>query len=130
MNWYLEVLKKYAVFSGRARRREYWMFTLVNFVITILLMIIDGALGLGDRGGMGPLRAVYTLAVLIPGIAVSVRRLHDVGRSGWWLFIALIPCVGGIILLVFMVQDGQPEPNEYGPNPKADPAWPTYGSYS
>ncbi len=130
MDWYLEVLKKYAVFSGRARRKEYWMFTLINLIISVVLMIIDAALGLSDKGRMGPLRAVYTLAVLIPGIAVSVRRLHDIGRSGWWLLIGLIPCVGGIVLLVFMIQEGQPEPNEYGPNPKADAAWPTYGSYS
>ena len=117
MNWYLEVLKKYAVFNGRARRKEYWMFVLFNF-------IIDSVLGLLERlvGGPGIVALLYSLAVLIPGIAVSVRRLHDTNRSGWWLFIVFVPIIGWIVLLVFMVQDGKPGENQYGPNPKAVPA--------
>ena len=118
MNWYLEVLKKYAVFSGRARRKEYWFFALFNVLISFVLGFIEVGMGLVDKSGRGPLSGLYTLAILIPGIAVSVRRLHDTGRSGWWLLIALIPCVGAIILLVFMVQDSEPGPNQYGPNPK------------
>jgi uncharacterized membrane protein YhaH (DUF805 family) len=121
MNWYLEVLKKYAVFDGRARRKEYWMFTLFNVLISMTLGLIElkiGLTGLWKSGG-GPLSGLYTLAVLIPGIAVSVRRLHDTGRSGWWLLIALVPCIGGIVLLVFMIEDSQPGDNQYGPNPKA-----------
>lgn len=118
MSWYLEVLKKYAVFNGRARRKEYWMFTLINVLISFVLGFIEGAMGLTDKRGWGPLGALYTLAVLIPGIAVSVRRLHDTGRSGWWLLIALIPCIGAIVLLIFMVQDSDPGENQYGPNPK------------
>lgn len=119
MNWYLEVLKKYAVFSGRARRKEYWFFVLFNIIISIVLAVIDGVTGSFDpEAGMGLLGGIYTLAVLIPGIAVSVRRLHDTERSGWWLLIALVPLIGAIVLLVFMVQDSKPGQNQYGANPK------------
>jgi len=119
MNWYLEVLKKYAVFSGRARRKEYWYFVLFNIIISIVLAVIDGVTGsFSPEAGIGLLGGIYTLAVLIPGIAVAVRRLHDTERSGWWLLIALIPLIGAIVLLVFMVQDSKPEQNQYGANPK------------
>ena len=113
MSWYLEVLKKYAVFSGRARRKEYWMFFLFNIIITFVLSIIEGILG-----SPGIISAIYCLAVLIPGLAVFVRRLHDTNRSGWWFFIGLIPLIGAIVLLVFMVQDSTPGDNQYGANPK------------
>ena len=126
MEWYTEVLKKYAVFSGRARRKEYWIFTLVSLVISIILRLIDERLGFADGNEWGPLSGLYTLAVLIPGLAVSVRRLHDTGRSGWWMLANLIPCVGPIILLIFMIQDSQPGANQYGPNPKTDAGWPPY----
>ncbi len=106
MNWYLEVLKKYAVFSGRARRKEYWMFFLFHMIISIALGFIEGILG------SSMLFYIYYLAVLLPSIAVGVRRMHDTGRSGWWL---LLPLVN----LVFLVQDSQPTDNKYGPNPKA-----------
>lgn len=119
MNWYLEVLKKYAVFSGRARRKEYWFFVLFNIIISIVLAVIDGVTGsFSPEAGMGLLGGIYTLAVLIPSIAVSVRRLHDTERSGWWLLIALVPLIGAIVLLVFMVQDSKPGQNQYGANPK------------
>lgn len=119
MNWYLEVLKKYAVFSGRARRKEYWFFVLFNIIISIVLAVIDGVTGsFSPEAGMGLLGGIYTLVVLIPGIAVSVRRLHDTERSGWWLLIALVPLIGAIVLLVFMVQDSKPGQNQYGANPK------------
>lgn len=119
MNWYLEVLKKYAVFSGRARRKEYWFFVLFNIIISIVLAVIDGVTGsFSAEAGMGLLGGIYTLAVLIPGLAVSVRRLHDTERSGWWLLIALVPLIGAIVLLVFMVQDSKPGQNQYGANPK------------
>ena len=126
MNWYLEVLKKYAVFGGRARRKEYWIFALISVVISILLGFADGLLGFGKDGGAGPLGAIYSLAVLVPSLAVAVRRLHDTGRSGWWVLIGLVPCVGFIVLIVFLAQDSQPGANEYGPNPKAAEEWPTY----
>ena len=119
MNWYLEVLKKYAVFSGRARRKEFWFFVLFNIIISIVLAVIDGVTGsFSPEAGMGLLGGIYTLAVLIPGRAVSVRRLHDTERSGWWLLIALVPLIGAIVLLVFMVQDSKPGQNQYGANPK------------
>ncbi len=120
MNWYLEVLKKYAVFGGRSRRKEYWYFFLFNILISIVLMIIDGLTGtLSLEAGMGLLGGIYTLAVLIPGIAVTVRRLHDTNHSGWWLLIVLVPLIGAIVMLVFMVKDSQPGENQHGPSPKA-----------
>jgi uncharacterized membrane protein YhaH (DUF805 family) len=119
MNWYLEVLKKYAVFNGRARRKEYWYFGLFHIIISIALAVIDGITGsFSAEIGMGLLGGLYTLVVLIPSIAVSVRRLHDTNHNGWWLLIALIPLIGPIVLLVFMVQDGKPGENQYGLNPK------------
>ena len=119
MSWYLEVLKKYAVFSGRARRMEYWMFILVNIIISVVLVIIDSLIGTIIRqGGFGLLQGLYSLAVLIPTLAVTVRRLHDTGRTGWWILIGLIPVIGNIVLLIFLVLDSEPGANEYGPNPK------------
>jgi uncharacterized membrane protein YhaH (DUF805 family) len=123
MNCYLEVLKKYAVFSGRARRKEYWMFFLFNLIITLVLALIDSLTGtFSSQAGLGLLSGLYSLAVLIPSIAVTVRRLHDTGRSGWWILLGLIPVIGGIILLIFMVLDSEPGENQYGPNPKATTA--------
>ena len=122
MNWYFEVLKKYAVFSGRARRKEYWMFALFNLIICIVLGVIEAIAGIAPEGDQSVLAGIYSLAVLIPAMAVSVRRLHDTNHSGPWLLIALVPLIGPIILLVFMVQDSQQGDNQYGPNPKADTA--------
>ncbi|MBL9175504.1 MAG: DUF805 domain-containing protein [Verrucomicrobiales bacterium] len=122
MNWYLSVWKQYATFSGRARRREYWMFTLFNFIAAVLLVIADAAIGgTGTGGGTGWLTGIYGLAALIPGLAVTIRRLHDTGRSGWWILISFVPLIGGIILLVFLVGDSESGDNAYGPNPKALP---------
>jgi uncharacterized membrane protein YhaH (DUF805 family) len=120
MSWYLEVLKKYAVFSGRARRKEYWMFFLISLLISAVLIAIDSLIGTFSQTGFGLLQGLYSLAVLIPSIAVTVRRLHDTGRTGWWILIGLIPVVGGIVLIIFMLLDSQPGVNQYGPNPKAD----------
>jgi uncharacterized membrane protein YhaH (DUF805 family) len=120
MNWYLEVLKKYAVFNGRARRKEYWYFHLFNIIINTVLTVIEVITGsFSPEAGIGfLLGGIYALAVLIPGIAVSVRRLHDTERSGWWFLIVLVPIIGAIVLLVFMVQDSKPGQNQYGANPK------------
>ena len=119
MNWYLEVLRKYAVFSGRARRKEYWYFFLFYVLIFIVLAILDNATGsFNAEAGVGILSGLFSLAMLIPSISVGVRRLHDTDRSGWWLLISLIPLIGAIVLLVFMVLDAKPEDNEYGPPPK------------
>jgi uncharacterized membrane protein YhaH (DUF805 family) len=113
MNWYLKVLKNYVGFEGRARRTEYWMFVLFNFLAAIVLAILEYLLGLESV-----LTVLYSLAILLPSLAVAVRRLHDTGRSGWWILINLVPFVGGIILLVFMCLDSQEGENEYGVNPK------------
>src|SRR5450755_2727913 len=121
MNWYLQALKKYADFSGRARRREYWFFVLFNIIISVVLSVCDVFVGTySAAASVGILSGIYTLAVLIPGIAVTVRRLHDTGRSGWWILIVLVPIIGGIWLLVLMFFDSQPGDNAYGPSPKAD----------
>jgi len=116
VNWYLAVLKNYVGFSGRARRTEYWMFALVNTVIYLALSAVDYYLNTAIPA------LVYLIAVLLPGIAVGVRRLHDTNRSGAWILIALLPLVGPIILLVFAVQPGTVGPNEHGPDPKQVPA--------
>lgn len=113
MEWYLKVLKNYVGFQGRARRKEYWMFVLFNAIVSIVLAIVESLTGLESM-----LTGLYSLAVLLPSLAVSVRRLHDTGRSGWWLLISLIPLIGAIVLLVFTVQDSQEGENQYGPNPK------------
>jgi uncharacterized membrane protein YhaH (DUF805 family) len=112
MHWYVDVLKKYAVFGGRARRTEYWMFTLFNVVISVVLLLIGRAIDFNF------LQSLYALAVLLPALGVAVRRLHDTGRSGWWLLIGLVPFVGAIVLLVFFCTEGQAVDNEYGANPK------------
>ena len=119
MNWYLAVLKNYAGFSGRARRKEYWMFVLFNLLFIIAAMIIDNVAGLtfGDLP-YGLFYILYALAVFIPSLAVSIRRLHDIGKSGWMVLISFIPIVGAIWLLVLMVTDSDPGENQYGPNPK------------
>jgi uncharacterized membrane protein YhaH (DUF805 family) len=119
MNWYLEVLKKYARFDGRAGKQEYWYFSLFSFIIIVVLSVIDLMTGTFNvTVGLGLLSGIYTLAVLIPGIAVSVRRLHDTDRSGWWFLINAIPLIGVIVFLVFTAQDGTPGDNQYGSNPK------------
>ncbi len=127
MQYYLSVLKNYAVFTGRARRSEYWYFILFNFIFAIAASFIDRLLG--DtftmntvNGAMslpyGYVNLLYSLAVFIPGLAVAVRRLHDVGKSGWLFLVVLIPLVGAIWLLVLFFTDSQPGMNKYGPNPK------------
>ena len=119
MNWYLTVIKKYATFSGRARRKEYWMFVLFNIIFCIVAVILDNVLGTAiEDVGYGAIYIIYSLVVLLPSLAVSVRRLHDVGNSGWFLFISLIPLIGSIILLIKVCTDGNPGENKYGPNPK------------
>ena len=119
MSWYLEALKKYAVFSGRSRRKEYWYFVLFNIIVSIVLGWIDALLGTrGSYAGAGLLSGIYGLAVLIPTLAVTVRRLYDIDRSGWWILIGLVPLIGAIVLLVFALLDGTPDTNRYGPNPK------------
>lgn len=106
MQWYVKVIKNYADFYGRARRMEYWMFELINALITGLLVLLP-VIGM-----------VYGLFILIPSIAVTFRRLHDTGRSAWWWLVNLIPIIGNIIFIVFLFQDSEPGRNQYGMNPK------------
>jgi uncharacterized membrane protein YhaH (DUF805 family) len=120
MSWYLNALKQYATFSGRARRKEYWIFVLVTFLFTMVALFIDGLLfgTTGQDAGYGLVYSLFTLAMLLPSLSVLVRRLHDVGKSGWWIFISLVPFIGGIWLLVLLLSDSQPTENQYGLNPK------------
>jgi uncharacterized membrane protein YhaH (DUF805 family) len=131
MNEYLNVIRNnYGNFAGRARRREYWMFTLVSGIISLVLQLpfqIQNLTQAGAGGEINPtglgllsiiLTAIYGLAVFVPSLAVGIRRLHDTGRSGWWTLIGLVPFVGGIISLVFSVTDSQPGSNNWGPSPK------------
>jgi uncharacterized membrane protein YhaH (DUF805 family) len=137
MEWMILPLKRYAQFSGRSRRKEYWMFFLFIILCSIILGFLDGMLGLGgglthySYGGGGAYGAganahggilsdIFSLAILIPGLAVSVRRLHDIDKSGWWILIGLIPLVGWIIVIVWYCTDGTRGPNRFGPDPKAD----------
>lgn len=112
MENFLSVVKQYVNFEGRARRQEYWMYILFYFIFYVGALIIDSVIGLGL------IALIYSLALLLPSISVAARRLHDTGRSGWWQLIALIPLIGAIVLIVFMVQDSTPGDNKYGPNPK------------
>ena len=120
MEWYLKVVRdNYANFEGRARRKEYWMFVLFNIIFAIAAMVLDNIAGLAFEGiGYGPIYGIYGLAVFIPGLAVAIRRLHDIGKSGWMILIALIPFIGGIWLLVLLATDGNKGANQYGPDPK------------
>lgn len=111
--WYLKPIEKYVEFTGRSRRKEYWTFVLVNFVISILLSGLDSVVGL-----FGFVATLFGLFVFLPSLAVGVRRLHDIGKSGWWLLIGFIPLIGLIVLIYFFVQDGEPGSNMYGANPK------------
>jgi uncharacterized membrane protein YhaH (DUF805 family) len=113
MEWYLEAFRKYADFGSRSRRKEYWFFVLFTFLISLGVGVVDAVAGLGF------LMIIYMLAVLIPGIAVTIRRLHDTGRSGWWILINFVPVIGFLVLLFFMVQDSEAGENQYGPDPKA-----------
>ena len=130
MEWYLKAVRdNYANFSGRARRKEYWMFTLVYAIILIACTVVDNVLGtvfMMDAGPLGEISIgygwVYTICALvhfIPGIALVVRRLHDLGKSGWFYLIILIPLIGALVLLVFFCFEGQKQENKWGPDPKA-----------
>ena len=122
MNYYLAVLKKYATFSWRAQRAEYWFFVLFNLIVSIILMIAWWAIGLNYEiapwAEINLLLIIYSLGVFIPTLAVLIRRLHDTGRSGWWLLISIIPLIGTIWLIILLCLDSQVGENEHWPNPK------------
>ncbi len=119
MNWYLKVLNNYFGFSGRARRKEYWMFTLFSAIFSMVALILDNVLETAmEDEGYGLFFILYSLAVFLPSCAVTVRRLHDVGRSGWMILISFICLIGLIWLLVLLIIDSNPGENQYGPNPK------------
>ncbi|GMA18211.1 DUF805 domain-containing protein [Arsenicicoccus piscis] len=111
---------KYVDFTGRARRSEYWWWVLFTTVLGIVAGLLDQLLGTdySNSSGGGIVQTITSLAVLLPSLAVLARRLHDTGRSGWWMLIGLIPVIGWIVLLVFTVSDSNPQANQYGPNPK------------
>jgi len=111
-------IRKYFHFHGRARRSEYWLFTLFIWVASIVLMFIEGSVKLTAVPGFGPLTTLFYLAVLIPGLSVTFRRLHDTDRSAWWILLALIPFFGGLVLIVFLCLDGTKGDNKYGSDPK------------
>jgi uncharacterized membrane protein YhaH (DUF805 family) len=116
VNWFLAALKNYAGFDGRARRTEYWMYTLIYVVILVVLEIIGALIKTQIITGL------YVLALLIPSLAVAVRRMHDIGKSGWWILVSLIPIIGGIWMIVLAATPGQSGSNQYGPDPKLAPA--------
>lgn len=120
MKWYLKVLRQYADFSGRARRTEFWMYALFNMIFAIAAAVLDNILGLkfNEQIPYGFIYLLYGLATFIPGLALAVRRLHDVGKSGWFYFIAFIPLIGAIWLIILFATEGTPGSNEYGLNPK------------
>ena len=113
MNYYLGALKKYAVFSGRSCRKEYWMFILINMIVVIGISAIDKIAG--TKGIIGTL---YGFAIIIPALALTLRRLHDVGKSGYWYFICLIPFIGTLWLLMLLIKDSEEGSNRFGENLK------------
>ncbi|ARA94738.1 DUF805 domain-containing protein [Rhodothermaceae bacterium RA] len=119
MTWYLQALRKYAVFRGRARRKEYWLYGLWVFLLYLVLLVVDVMIGTYvDEAAVGLISTLFVLAHALPSLAVTVRRLHDTDRSGWWVLLGLIPIIGSLILLIFTLQDGTPGANRYGPDPK------------
>jgi uncharacterized membrane protein YhaH (DUF805 family) len=121
MYWYLKVLRHYADFSGRARRKDFWYFSLVSFIVNLVVVGIDVVivepLGLTFEFDVGPWTCLCQLAVLVPSLAVSVRRIQDLDRSGWWVALILVPFIGWLVLLAVFVTKGTTSPNLYGPDP-------------
>ncbi|MEP2101980.1 MAG: DUF805 domain-containing protein [Parasphingorhabdus sp.] len=120
MEWMLLPLKRYAEFSGRSRRKEYWMFFLFSIILGLIASAIDTLLLGFSFENNGPVNSILSLALLVPSLAVSVRRLHDTGRSGWWLLLIFLVLIGWIMLLIFFVSDSDSHSNAYGSNPKME----------
>ncbi len=121
MKWYLHALRNYAVFKGRARRREYWIFELINPVIALAFFVLAAVLGKFGYPYFMSLPVVFIFATIIPSLSSLIRRLHDTGRSGHWFWIGLIPAIGPVLMLKFTLEDSQAGENQYGPNPKLRP---------
>ncbi|MCG3861732.1 DUF805 domain-containing protein [Psychrobacter sp. Sarcosine-02u-2] len=115
MDWFKKGLRNYANFSGRARRKEYWYFVLVQMGLVIIAMILDAII---FNSEIGLFYIVVALGLFLPGLAVTIRRLHDTSRSGWWFLISILPLIGSIILLVFLASDTKLEINQWGPPAK------------
>ena len=129
MNWFIESLKKYAVFGGRSRRAEYWYFVRFSALIGIAVVMIEGMMAGGNGIASEDtvpnpmdsiLSIIYTLAILIPSIAVTTRRLHDVDKSGWWQLLHFILFIGSIVILIWMLKPGTTGSNRFGDDPKDD----------
>lgn len=123
MNEYLSVLKQYAVIQGRCRRKTYWLFVLVNILVSVVLTVLDTVLGFNIWLDEGLLSTLYSLAILIPSITVSIRRLHDLDRSGWWLLLILLPFIGTLLLLIYFCFKGSEGPNRFGDDPLRAPSY-------
>ncbi|KQZ89910.1 hypothetical protein ASD62_11975 [Phycicoccus sp. Root563] len=121
------VLRKYVVFSGRARRSEYWWYVLFEVIVSAVARLLDSGLFDTKSGSTGPIALIVALGLFLPSLAVTVRRLHDGGRSGWWILIGLIPLIGAVVLIVFLVKDSVPD-NEHGPSPKGSTPAGFYGA--
>jgi len=120
MSWFLLALQKYAVFGGRSRRREYWYFLLFYTLAFVALVLLD--VGLGTyyvKADVGLFSGIYALAMVVPNLSAAARRLHDIGKSGWWQLIVIVPFIGVLVLIAFLIRDSQPITNQYGPSPKA-----------
>lgn len=118
MKWFISCMTtNYFNFQGRARRKEYWFFTLVIILMGIVIGLIASVLGLGEST-MKMIQLIWLLILFIPGLAVQVRRLHDISRSSWWILINFIPIIGPLVIFIFNLLDSTPGDNEYGPNPK------------
>ena len=123
MKWYLFALSNYAGFTGRARRKEYWFFALFNVVFLLLAILLDNILGSNIPDlPYGVFYFIYMIVIFLPALALTARRLHDVGKSGWMMLVSFIPLIGGVWLLVLMLTDGEKGPNKYGLDPKAETA--------
>ena len=115
MNWYVDVLKKFNVFTGRSGRQEYWMFVLINFGISFAIGLL-----VNMNNFFAVVSALYGLAIIVPSIAASIRRMHDIGKSGIYVLVTLIPCVGTIWFIILAATPGDPGANEYGPPPEVN----------
>ena len=120
MQYFIKAFKNYAVFKGRTSRKEFWMFVLFNIIFSFAAVALDRILGFSNETGYGVLSTIFSLVMILPALGAEVRRLHDIGKSGWWIFITLVPLIGGIWLIVLLAKMGDAGENAYGPEPIAE----------